>query len=252
MAEIAVDDDGSGRDAFAAGLDPDRLAVLVQDPVDRGVEADLDAHAAREPRHRVRHRAAAADRVKDAVLVFEEGQDREQARALERRHAEILRLEREGEPHARVGEVAPQILVDAREGPERRQRRQHGGRHEVERARERLLEHRPEAFELVAVVVEEAADLRGIAPARAARPRARAGRGPASPGSRRRPRRRGDIAGRGASARHGPPGARRRTRRCPRGRAGRGRRSARCRRCSRPARGSCGSARRPPPRVRTP
>ena len=56
-------------------------------------------------------RVAAADRMPDAVFVFEEGEDGEQARALERRHAEVLRLERERELQARVVEVARQLRV---------------------------------------------------------------------------------------------------------------------------------------------
>ena len=83
----------AGGEPLAARLEPDGLAVLVEDAVHRRVQADVDAHLAGDIRHRLGDGAAAADRVKHAVLVFEKREDREQARALERRHAEIFRLE---------------------------------------------------------------------------------------------------------------------------------------------------------------
>ena len=72
------------------------------------IEWDLDAHPLRHARHRRRHRGAAADRMKNAVLVFEKGENREQARAAERRHAEVFRLEGKRQTNARVGKEAAQ------------------------------------------------------------------------------------------------------------------------------------------------
>ena len=72
---------------------PTASPFVVDDPLHRSVQADIDAHLAGDIRHRLGDGAAAADRVKHAVLVFEKREDREQARALERRHAEIFRLE---------------------------------------------------------------------------------------------------------------------------------------------------------------
>ena len=82
-----------GGKSLAARFEPDSLAVVVYDPLHRSVQADVDTHLAGDIRHSLRDGAAAADRVKHAVLVFEKREDREQARALERRHAEIFRLE---------------------------------------------------------------------------------------------------------------------------------------------------------------
>ena len=69
-------------------------------------EPDVDAEIARRRRHALAHRAAAAERVPDAELVFEKGEEGEQARAAERRHAEVFGLEREGETDPGVAEIA--------------------------------------------------------------------------------------------------------------------------------------------------
>ena len=56
----------------------------------RLVEQNFHAATLGHARHRVTDFCAAADGVKHAVLVFEEGENREQARAAERRHAKIF------------------------------------------------------------------------------------------------------------------------------------------------------------------
>ena len=63
---------------------------------------NVDAQFAGHAGHPLADRRAPADRVPHAELVLEERQDREQARAVERRHAEVLRLEREREADALV------------------------------------------------------------------------------------------------------------------------------------------------------
>ncbi len=73
-----------------------------------------------------------------------------------RRHAEILALEREAEPHARVREVALEVAVDRAERPQQRQRLQHVGRQQVGAAVERRFQHRTEGGQLGAVVGHEA------------------------------------------------------------------------------------------------
>ena len=60
-------------------------------------------------------------RMEDAVFVFEEGEDREQARAAERRHAEVFRLKGKREADARVAEEAAEIGVERLMRPEHRQ-----------------------------------------------------------------------------------------------------------------------------------
>ena len=123
-----------------------RLARMIQ---------AVDAHAAGEPGHRFRHRAAAADGMIDPVLVFEERQDREQARAAERRHPEIFGLEREGEADPRVLEVALQVLVDAAAGMEVGESGDHGRRGHGTQGVEGLFQHGLEEFQLHPVVGEE-------------------------------------------------------------------------------------------------
>ena len=100
--------------------------------------------------------------MEDAVLVLEKAQDGEQARAAERRHADIFGLEREREPNARIGEVAPQIAVDRGEGAQLRQGAQHLRGDEVAQAVERALEDRPESVQLGPVLGQETAQLAGI------------------------------------------------------------------------------------------
>ena len=49
----------------------------------------------------------------DAVLVFQEAKNREQARAAEGRHAQVFRLKTKGQPHALVFEKTLEIGVHA-------------------------------------------------------------------------------------------------------------------------------------------
>ena len=86
------------------------------------VEADFDAQPLGDARHRGGDCGAAANRMKHAVFVFEEAQDAEQARAAERRHAEIFRLKTERKAHPLIGEEALEIGVH---GLMRTQHRQH-------------------------------------------------------------------------------------------------------------------------------
>ncbi len=153
-AKSALMTSASARCSPASVRTPDRLAALEQHL--------LHLLAERECRRPVRaatraiavgHRAAAADRVPDAVLVFEERQDREQARAVERRHAEVLRLERERQPDARVAEVPAQFAVERRPRPQQSA----AASAAASGCRSRQLEERPlqaraELFELVPVL----------------------------------------------------------------------------------------------------
>ena len=93
-----------------------------------------------------RDRRTAADRVPDAEFVFEERQDREQARAVERRHAEVLRLERERQPDARVGEVAGQFAVERLPRPQERQQLDEVPAQQVAPAEERTFQAWAEGF----------------------------------------------------------------------------------------------------------
>ena len=86
-----------------------------------------------------------------AVLVLEEREDREQARAAERRHPEILRLEREGQTNPLVAEEGTEFGVEAAPGLEQRHQLDQVGVREIPPRLERLLEERREAVELLAV-----------------------------------------------------------------------------------------------------
>ncbi len=138
--------------ASRSGAHADRAAVAEQDLLDRLAGLDPDALVARDAGHRLHHRAAAAARVEHAVLVLEEREDREQARALERRHAEVLALEREAEAHARVAEVAREVAVDAAQRPQPAQGSQDRRREQRAGARERHLQDRLEGAQLGPVV----------------------------------------------------------------------------------------------------
>ena len=101
--------------------------------------------------------------MEDAVLVFEERKDREQARAAERRHAEVFRLEGEREADARVAEEAAEIGVQRLMRAKHREHLQQAQVDEVLPAEERRLEARLHALELGAILVEEAAEARRVA-----------------------------------------------------------------------------------------
>ena len=77
------------------------------------------------------------------------------------RHAEIFGLEREGEAHPRVGEVAAQVAVDAAMRPQVRQGAQHAG-DAIAPGWRSPLQHRPESLQLGAVVVEEGPHVAGV------------------------------------------------------------------------------------------
>ena len=112
--------------------------------------------------HRLGDRRAAADRVPDAVLVLQERQDREEARAVEGGHPEVLGLEREGEADARIAEVASQVAIERFPGPDDRQEFQELPAEEVLPAEEGSFETRLKPRHLVTVLVEEALDVSRI------------------------------------------------------------------------------------------
>ena len=156
LGEVGIDHQRVGLVLAGLGADADRLAALEQDFLDRLIQADADTHFGRRLRHRRHDGAGAAARMVDAELVFHEGQDREQAGAAERRHAQIFALEREGQPDPGVGEVARQILIDGLVRPHQRQRLQQRRIDQIERAVESLFQHGPESRQLPPVVRHEA------------------------------------------------------------------------------------------------
>ena len=109
---------------------------------DRFAVANLDAHVLRDPGHRRRNRAAAADRVIDAVFVFQEREDRKQARATEWRHAKVFRLERECQPDPLVTEETAEFRIEALPRLEQRHQFEQVGVGEIPPAFERLFQKR--------------------------------------------------------------------------------------------------------------
>ena len=155
MGEIAIHHHGVRRVAGAADLDANGAAAFKGDGIDRRGELDFDAQALGNACHRSRDLAAATARVEHPVLVFEEAQDGEQRRAAERAHAQVFGLEAEGEPHARVREMRPQISIHAAIGPHQAQRLEHVEAEQVGFRAEGACQHGPEFLQLGAVLRHE-------------------------------------------------------------------------------------------------
>ena len=153
LGEVGVYHHGIGAVFADGGAGADRAPTLEDDLLDRRAGLDLHAHLGRHPRHGAHHRTAAALRMKHAVLVFHEGQDGEEARAAERRHAQVFALERKRQADARVLEVARQVAVHRLGRPQQRQRADRVELQEVEGTVESLLQHRPEGLQLAPVVL---------------------------------------------------------------------------------------------------
>ena len=88
--EIGIEDDRIRPVEPFPRAQADRAPPFDHHFLDRLIEVNLHAHPARHPGERGRDRAATTDGMKDAVLVFEEGENREETRAAEGRHAEIF------------------------------------------------------------------------------------------------------------------------------------------------------------------
>ena len=166
--EVGVDHQGVGVVDARSRSHADRAPALEEDLLHLVVQRDRGAQLLGRAGHRLGDRAAAADGMIDAVLVLQERQDREQAGAVERRHAQVLRLERHGQPDPRVVEVAAQLAVERQPGPEQRKHLQQLRREQVAPAQEGRFQDAPELVHLDPIVVQEAAE---VGPRRAARGR---------------------------------------------------------------------------------
>ena len=156
--EIGVDDNRVGAMRALGGANADGAFAGEEDLFDGLVQADFHAQPFGHAGHRGGEGGAAADGMKDAVFVFQEGKNREQARTAERRHAEIFRLKAKRQAHTVVGEESFQV------GIHRLMRTQHGehleqaGLHQVLPAQEGAFQARLHERELGAVLVEETAE----------------------------------------------------------------------------------------------
>src|SRR5690606_17108255 len=95
IRKVGVDDERVGTVTVAVRTHATDAPALEVQLSSRLAEAYVDAHPSCDTGHRIHDGSAAAARMEDAELVLQEREDREQARALERRHAEILALEGE-------------------------------------------------------------------------------------------------------------------------------------------------------------
>src|SRR5687768_5876057 len=100
--------------------------------------------------------------MEDAVFVFQEGENREKARALKRRHSEIFRLEGKCEPHPRVFKIFSKVGFNREVRIYLRQQLQHPGIDHIPEPEESVLDTRAEQFKLPAVVRQKAAEARGV------------------------------------------------------------------------------------------
>ena len=147
--KIGVDDGGVGFVAALSRADSRHLFAGKFQRFDRLVIENLNAHLLSQTGHHRRYRAAAANRMVDAMFVLKERKDREQARAAEGRHPQIFRLKREGQPNAFIGEKRAQFRIEALPGLQQRHQLEQIGVDQIPPALKGLLEEGGEAVELL-------------------------------------------------------------------------------------------------------
>ena len=88
--KVRVNDHRIGAMRALTGADAHRATTGEQNLFHRLIKANVDSQPPGNPGHRNRNGRAAADGVEDAVFVFEEAQDAEQAWATKRGHPQIF------------------------------------------------------------------------------------------------------------------------------------------------------------------
>ncbi len=161
--EVGVDDQGIGLVNARSRSHAHGAPALEENLLDLVVERDRGTQVLGGPRHHRGDCPAAAQRMKDAVLVLEEREDREEARAIERRHPQVFRLERHRQPDPRVVEIAAELAVEREPGPEQGKDLQELGREQVAPAQEGRFEDAPELVHLDPIVGQEPRKLAGVA-----------------------------------------------------------------------------------------
>ena len=162
IGEVGVDDDGVGFEGALRGADAAGLAFFDQHLFDGLVKEDFDAHVPRNASHGRGNGTAAANRMKDAVLILEEAEDGEERGAAEGAHPQVLGLEAEAEADALVLEVAAEIAVEGGPWLQEREKLQHLRLEEVGPGFEGGLQKGQEAGEFLAIAGEEAAEGLGV------------------------------------------------------------------------------------------
>ena len=160
---VCVDDDMVEAPLLAVDDDAARALTLEHHPRNRARRLDARAKTRARLRHRCDERVAAADRMPHAVLVLDERQDREQARALERAHAEVLRLETHRETRFVALEVAGELRVHRLPRPQHRRDLERVEVHEIREPADRASQDRLHERELLAVVCDEAEERIAVA-----------------------------------------------------------------------------------------
>ena len=159
---VGVDDHGVVAGFLAVDHHAGGLAAGEGDPLDGGGQADLGAQVLGAGAQRPHHGVAAALGVPHAVGVLDVGQDGEEARAVEGRHAQVLALEAHGQADVLVLDVAGDVVVHALVRAEPGQGLEHGRVEQVGGAEDRLAEDRLEHVELGAVLVDEGLEAGGV------------------------------------------------------------------------------------------
>ena len=129
VTEVGIEYHGICAHSLAsAQLDAGGGVAVEGQPLYRSSEMNFGAVLGRDARHGARNLVQPAAHVRDAELLLDERQHREKRWALPRRHAEVLRLERERQDELVVVEVAREIAKDGAAERQLRQRAQQRGR----------------------------------------------------------------------------------------------------------------------------
>ena len=113
LREVCVDHHGV-RTVFAGfGDDADGSTVFGDYAVHGFAKVDVDAEFFGDFSHPNGDASKSAHGVEDAVFVFEEGEDGEQRRAIERGHPEVLGLERHGQQQTIVVKQTSEVIGHA-------------------------------------------------------------------------------------------------------------------------------------------
>ena len=137
--------------------------AVEKNPRDRTRRFDARAQKSARLRHCGRERVAAADGMPHAILVLDERQNREEARALERTHAQILRLKAHRESRLIALEVAREVGMDRLPGTQDGRGLEGVEIHEISEASDRATQDGLHERELSAVVGDEAMEGGAIA-----------------------------------------------------------------------------------------
>ncbi len=160
--EIGIEHDGSGAMQPASGPDSDGAMPGKFDLERRIVEMNLDAQATRHASQRLGHGRASAPRVPDAIFIFQEAQDAEEAGTTKGRHAQVFGLKAKRQPDALVTKESPQVPVKRLMRADHRQEPKEPRSHHIAPAQKRTLQARFHERQLGAILAQESAEARDV------------------------------------------------------------------------------------------